>query len=235
MGLNNFYICLQINPNMKKIYLLATAFSLLFTINSNAQMLGSGTPSDPYQVTTCDELQQLQNNLSAYYVLMNDIDCSQTQTGGGPWGSTGFTPIGTDTLNSFKGNFNGHCFAIKNLYINNPTLTNVGIFGFTDGAKISSVNVINAVVIGGTCTGIIIGDKHSSTLDTTFVSGYVNGQDLTGGIVGKCDNYQGPNTQITNSFSKAVVAGHNYVGGVVGQITTLPGWLVITSKLLCPL
>lgn len=216
---------------MKTNYLLALAIFGLSLQHSNAQMLGNGTPSSPYQVTTCDELQQVQNNLTAYYVLMNDIDCYQTQTGGGPWGSTGFTPIGTDTTNSFKGNFNGHCFAIKNLYINNPTLNYVGIFGYMDApGKIANVNVINANVTGGNYTGILIGYKHSSTLDTTYSSGYVSGGDYTGGLVGKCGNYQGPTCQITNSFSTADVSGHDFVGGLVGQIRCYQGGLALLQN-----
>jgi hypothetical protein len=216
---------------MKKQYLLSfTIFGFLIQ-SSEAQMQGNGTQSNPYQVTTCAELQQLQNNLSAYYVLMNDIDCSQTQTGGGPWGSTGFTPIGTDSAAAFRGNFNGRCFAIKNLYINNPTLNYVGVFGYMDGpGKVANVNVIDATVTGGDFTGILVGYKHSSTLDTTYTTGYVSGADYTGGVVGKCGNYQGPNCQITNTFSKAVVSGHDFVGGVVGQIRTYQGgWALLQN------
>ncbi len=209
---------------MKTKYFLAFAILGLFIQNTNPQMLGSGTYNDPYQVTTCAELQQLQNNLTAYYVLMNDIDCYQTQTGGGPWGATGFNPIGTDSANSFKGSLNGRCFAIKNLYINNPTQNYVGIFGFMDSpGKVANLNVVNASVTGGNCTGTIIGYKHSSTMDTCYASGYVNGQVCTGGVVGKCSNYQGPNCEITNTYSKVVVTGTDYTGGVVGQITTYQG------------
>lgn len=216
---------------MKTKYFLAIAV-LAFSIQiSNAQMLGNGTPSSPYQVTTCAELQQVQSNLSAYYVLMNDIDCSQTQTGGGPWGATGFVPIGSDSTTPFTGNFNGHCFAIKNLYINNPTLNNVGIFGFMDSpGKVANVNVINATVIGGDFTGILIGYKHSSTLDTSYTTGTVSGGNYTGGIVGRCGNYQGPTCQITNSFSKAVVSGKNFVGGLVGQIRCFQGGLALLQN-----
>ncbi len=219
------------SQNMKKKYLLALSILGLFIQQSNAQMLGNGTYNNPYQVTTCDELQQLQNNLSAYYVLMNDIDCYQTQTGGGPWGATGFTPIGVDSANAFRGYFNGRCYAIKNLYINNPTLNNVGVFGYTDApAKISNVNVINANVTGGSFTGILIGYKHSSTLDTAYSTGYVSGNDYTGGLVGKCGNYQGPTCQITNSFSTAVVSGHDFVGGLVGQIRCYQGGLALLQN-----
>jgi hypothetical protein len=41
---------------------------------------GTGTQANPYQISTCEELQNISNmNMSAYYVLVNDIDCSDTK------------------------------------------------------------------------------------------------------------------------------------------------------------
>ena len=40
---------------------------------------GSGTPGDPYVVSTVEELQAIRQDLAAHYVLGNDIDASATQ------------------------------------------------------------------------------------------------------------------------------------------------------------
>ncbi|MCK9577505.1 MAG: hypothetical protein M0R51_16495, partial [Clostridia bacterium] len=37
---------------------------------------GTGEVDDPFVITTATELQSIQNNLTAYYVLGNDIDLS---------------------------------------------------------------------------------------------------------------------------------------------------------------
>ena len=52
---------------------------------------GSGTQADPYQITNATQLQEMQDDLDAHYVLANDIDCSDTVN----WNSgAGFEPIG---------------------------------------------------------------------------------------------------------------------------------------------
>jgi hypothetical protein len=39
---------------------------------------GAGTLVNPYQITNCQQLQSMQNNLGDHYALKNDIDCSET-------------------------------------------------------------------------------------------------------------------------------------------------------------
>ena len=39
---------------------------------------GSGTSGDPYNITNCTQLQEMENNRTADYELVNDIDCSDT-------------------------------------------------------------------------------------------------------------------------------------------------------------
>ncbi len=39
-------------------------------------MLGTGTEEDPYQITDCEQLQSMNEDVSAYYQLQNDIDCA---------------------------------------------------------------------------------------------------------------------------------------------------------------
>ena len=52
---------------------------------------GSGTPSDPYQITNVHHLQSMMSYLSAHYVLTTDIDASGTSS----WnGGLGFEPVG---------------------------------------------------------------------------------------------------------------------------------------------
>ena len=36
---------------------------------------GCGTVASPYQITNCTQLQDIQNNLTANYILINNIDC----------------------------------------------------------------------------------------------------------------------------------------------------------------
>jgi hypothetical protein len=79
--------------------------------------LGAGTEADPYQITNVDQLQEANSYLTSSYVLMNDIDASETST----WnlsGTTylGFLPIGTSS--PFLGSFDGGGYKITGLYSN---------------------------------------------------------------------------------------------------------------------
>lgn len=61
------YICMA-------VYLIAFLSSSMATAAFSGA--GSGTADDPYEISTCTELQEMENNLSAHYELVNDIDCS---------------------------------------------------------------------------------------------------------------------------------------------------------------
>jgi hypothetical protein len=54
-------------------------------------MTGSGTEGDPYVIYNVTDLQNMQNDLDAYYELANDIDASATS---GWNGGSGFVPLG---------------------------------------------------------------------------------------------------------------------------------------------
>ena len=59
---------------------------------------GDGSKENPYVITTAEELDDVRNNLTSYFVLNNDIDLSSY---------TQFLPIGNNTT-PFSGNFNGN-------------------------------------------------------------------------------------------------------------------------------
>jgi PKD repeat protein len=189
----------------------------------NAQSGGNGTSGNPYQIKTCDDLQAMSKYPTAYWILMNNVDCIATKNGTGQWDSTGFNPVGDSTVR-FIGNFNGNCYAVENLYINKPTKNEVGLFGFTDSsASITNVQLLNADITGNNHTGIVIGFKLSTYFDDCMSTGTVNGGSYTGGLIGLSDNYQGTEAAMSNSSSKATVKGKDFTGGVVGKLTTYQG------------
>ncbi len=71
---------------------------------------GAGTDGDPYRIASCAQLQEMQLDNDAVYVLVNDIDCNDTIN----WNSgKGFLPI-----LDFKGRLDGRNYAIRGLYVN---------------------------------------------------------------------------------------------------------------------
>ena len=84
---------------------------------------GDGSPATPYKITNCDQLQEVTNNLSANYVLANDVDCSDTVNWNFEEGAfRGFAPIGWEFNGEppFIGTFDGQGHKITDLFINGP-------------------------------------------------------------------------------------------------------------------
>lgn len=75
-------------------------------------MLGSGTESDPYQVATAEDLDNVRNDLTAYYIQVADIDLSEYEN----WVPIGYYTYEYDHV--FNGSYDGNGFTISNLTIN---------------------------------------------------------------------------------------------------------------------
>ena len=139
---------------MKKKILFAMFAAYVFTAQAQFSGQGSGTEKDPYQITNADELFEVRNALTAYYIVMNDIDLTQWIDDDNP--KNGWNPIGTKKT-AFKGNFNGNNKLITGLKISRENNPNIGLFGYTDDASIYNVILINPIITGGDNTGGIVG------------------------------------------------------------------------------
>ena len=160
------------------------------------------------KISTCEQLQNMSQDLSANYLQTQNIDCSDTIN----WnGGSGFEPIGSSS-NKFKGNFDGQNFTISNLYINRGDENNVGLFGYLNsGVVIENVGLVDVEVYGDSNVGGIAGAGRSSTFKNNSVTGSVSGEGYVGGLVGS-----GGLTIFTNNFAKVSVSGSDFVGGLVG-------------------
>lgn len=69
---------IRITSTYKKIYLLSGMIMLLFIMLTSSV----ANASDLIEIRTADELRAIDNNLSGNYILMNDIDLSETRQGG---------------------------------------------------------------------------------------------------------------------------------------------------------
>lgn len=192
------------------------AFLGASTCNSGATGFasGSGTAADPFMICNVDQLQRMQNNSSASYQLMQDIDAAATPS----WnGGAGFIPIGSNS-DQFSGTLDGQYFTIANLFINRPGASQTGLFGQTSMATIHKLNLTTVQISGLDQTGAIIGLMNGGLLEevssTGSVSGYAN---LTGGLVGVLEG----SGLIRRSYSKAAVVqniGTINAGGIAGLV-----------------
>src|SRR6056297_2324496 len=111
-----------------------------------------------------NELQGVNTVLTEDYILMNDIDASDTVN----WNSgEGFEPIGESKWNKqFQGTFDGNGYKISNLYINRPNDSHQGLFGgirSNSGFFVKNLGLENCNITGEERTGGIVGNQIDST------------------------------------------------------------------------
>lgn len=195
---------------LKKTVLVVCILFLFVGTASAFSGDGSGTESDPYQITDVDELQEMEDDLSAHYVLMNDIDASGTES----WnGDAGFKPIGND-IDSFTGSFDGQKHLISNLYINRDSTDYVGLFGKSSGSFIENVILTHVDITGKDDVGGLVGD-NGGVISVCGVSGNVGSDGLVGGFVGT--NNGNINESYSNVDTHINTDSNKYVGGFVGE------------------
>ncbi len=198
-----------------QIYVLVNVF-MITSYAAAFSGFGSGIETDPYIITTVEQLQEIQDDLGAYYVLGNDIDAWETAS----WNSgEGFVPIG-----SFTGNFDGRNHAINDLYINRPNGIRVALFGYiTNGGSVENVGFINARIFGDYNVGIIAGVcAGNSLIDNCWVSGQVtissdgDSDSKSGGLLGELKS-----SVMSRSYSDVNVtalSNRRQIGGLCGYL-----------------
>ncbi len=173
---------------------------------------GNGTESNPYQISNVTHLQNMELYLDAHYILINDIDASETVD----WNyGAGFDPVGDDP-NAFTGCLDGQNYTITDLYINRPSTDYVGLFGGLDIGRVKNVGLENADVSGGDYVGGLVGVVGGGfgmlNVNNSYATGDVSGGEYVGGLVGFVTI-----GTVSNSYATGDVSGENDgVGGLVG-------------------
>ncbi len=197
----------------------------------------SGIVSAQSQISTCQELQDIENNPSSDYELINDIDCSDTES----WnGGSGFEPI-----DNFSGELDGNSYRITGLYIDRPSEDDVGLFGSSFTGEITNTRFIEADVVGDGFVGVVAGTRDSYDITNVILlnsnvegsSSYVGG--LAGRPEGSIIDSSVINTDVemrsSSSYTAGLAArpssatiqrtrviggsvtGEDYTGGLVGR------------------
>lgn len=158
-------------------------------------------------------LQGINSKLTGDYALATSLDGSST---------TGWIPLGTNGANviensgqGFTGIFDGLGNTISGLKINLPTVSDVGLFGYSNGT-IRDIGLIGGSTTGESDLGSLVGFNGNGNISNAFSTGTVTspGGSYVGGLIGL--NNAGA---ITNAFSTGSVtaATSNYVGGLIGD------------------
>jgi hypothetical protein len=162
------------------------------------------------------DLDSIRDNLIGSHTLLNDLD--STTPGYEELASPranqgkGWQPIGTWSLSAFTGSFDGQGHEIRDLFINRPNESPIGLFGFTgEGGVIKDIGLVNVTVTGYYYVGGLVGCNNGIVADS-YTTGSVSG------IVGMVGGLVGRNTDtVGNSYSIASVSGVVNVGSLVGD------------------
>ena len=234
---------------LQRLFYLLLSLALVLTFASMSVFAEEATTDEeqgtpkPIEIRTVEDLYNVRNDLTADYVLMNDIDLTAATAKGGDWdyGGRGWNPIGSNDVYSdgaFSGTFDGNGYSIIGMRIeatSYPSGTGTvyaGLFANVAGtvknvhmkdAKVSINRNSNSYIYVGTIAGYV---KTAGTISGCSVSGSAYGYNgysggsnyivYCGGIVGYS------NGTIQSCFNTASVnaeRGYNaYAGGIAGYL-----------------
>ncbi len=169
---------------------------------------GTGTIEDPYQIANLGNLYWIASDATRWnknYIQTADINALETTT----WSGGGWIPIGNEGV-KFSGSYDGNGHTIDGLYINRGG-DYLGLFGYTNGATIKNLGVINVNIISYRKVGAIAGNIENTNILYCYSSGSISGSFIIGSLVGI--TYY---STVSNCYSRGNVSGETTIGGLVG-------------------
>jgi hypothetical protein len=134
-----------------------------------------------------------------------------------------WVPVG-NSPDAFTANFNGNGYVIRNLTINRPGDTNVGLFGAVFGNSTSPIEIKDVVlegplmsVIGSQHVGGLVGYAYHNGSNVTISHCSVAGSIIASAIdVGGLVGYASGATISNSNASSSVASSGYHIGGLVG-------------------
>lgn len=176
---------------------------------------GSGTASDPYQVSNAAQLAAVANCLDKAFLQTADITLT------GAW-----TPIGESVsaypTSTFRGTYDGGCHTITGLSVTSAIYeAELGLFGYAKDATLKNIRLVSVSLTGspsGSDTaedqylGGLAGQTENSTISGVSVSGTVTstGDNTVAAMLVGADDGTSVVTHVTTSGS---VSSTGPVGG----------------------
>lgn len=202
--------------NLKRCLSMILSFLVLLGVDSMSTAVYAaatlGTESNPYQITTAKQLQDINNDLSGCYILASDIDLAQVD----------FAPIGGDAeTGSFSGVFDGNGHTISNLNVFAGKYA--GLFGCNEGViknvVLKDVNVYGSRYVGGV---VAENTSYGTVSACTVQSGNVRSDGSVSEInIGGICGINNGCFQSEFMNGAAVTAQSNstniYIGGIIGR------------------
>ncbi len=171
-------------------------------INPTPFLSGVGEPHSPYQITTIEQLQALKNYPEREFILMADIDATDTKT----WNDgAGFLPIGSED-SPFSGRFDGNGHSIDNLFLNHD-LRDTGLFGYLRDAAIENVKLSGMTVTGNNFTGGLASRVINSSIQNVRVEADVTSENYSGVLIAAVERSVLKNIRVSGSAAGIISGG----------------------------
>jgi len=193
---------------------------------TSTEFKGSGTASDPYRISTGDDMELLADKVNGtamnskdsdgndiakaytgkYFLVTNDIDMKGVR----------FTPIGNDGLHLFDATFDGGNHKISNLSISPGKSSYSAIFGVVgESATVKNLTIENITVSTTGITPAALASMSYGKIDNCHViNADINTPNrAAAGLVGIGGNIS--NCTVKNS---KIYAGEGFAGGIVAQL-----------------
>ena len=203
-GLGNYVVSASSTTNVQGAY--KGSF-----INSINRLTEEEAIAQGYTIIkTAQDLDNIRNNLSGKYILMNDIDLS-SYTNWNPIGEYRYTQGGA----GFTGILDGNGYKISNLTINRPDEHNTGLFASigdtsSSAGEVKNLGLENVNIVDGDIYVAGLAAENRGTITNCYVTGNVNGGAYVGGLVGASIG------TVSYCYSASNVSG-GYIGGLVGS------------------
>jgi sugar lactone lactonase YvrE len=189
---------------------------------------GSGSPDDPYLISTAEQLNTiglLECDWIVNFRLTADIDM------------TDLGDVNFNSIDAYHGVFDGNGHTIQNLNLfengmfgtlySSAVVKNLQLYNaFLDANSASGVGILAGsnmgyifaccgdvqVLNGGSTIGGLVGRNNSyGSIMNCYVGGHIQGQGSIGGLVGWNDGL------VRNCYSAVNISGSQYLGGLIGN------------------
>lgn len=185
---------------------------------------GTGSEGSPYQIATCDDLQDIGSSSASSFLVTANLDCSE-------FGIFSIIP-------SFSGTLDGDNHTITGISIvNDAESGDIGLFGIVNGATIQNLQFVdfsllnnhnNAAYIGAVAGLYNGGTLQHVSFENLTIDGNHNGGtgNYLGGVIGIADGVHLSKVQIIGNSS---IIGNVYMGGLIGIANSDSGNLIIDN------
>lgn len=183
---------------------------------------GTGTPEDPYIISTAEQLDAVRDNPSASYKLVKDIDLKD-------YLDQNYSTQGWKPIDYYKGSvFDGCGHKVSGLWINRPNEDFVGLFGKFNGNEIKnlSIELSPKGIIGNNYVGGLVGVSNGKIVSGCSVTGGpLVGEELIGKLVGENTGIishcytSGESITSNSTITDCSLSASTGSGGVVGKNT----------------